>query len=87
MALFHQDMVGNDHAGLAMGDLLVPLKEAESVICPSAKLGRRCAGMEGAGEVIHRDGRCCSDRQRDESCCETENPGFKGGGGFRCYLT
>lgn len=36
---------------------------------------------------MHRDGGHCSDRQRDESCCKRGNPDFKGGKGFRSYLT
>lgn len=38
VAFSHQDMVGKGHAGLATGDLLVPLKAAKNMICPSINL-------------------------------------------------
>lgn len=37
-AFSHQDMVGKDHTGLGTGDLLVPLKAAKNMICPSTNL-------------------------------------------------
>lgn len=36
---------------------------------------------------MHGDGEYCSDRQRDESCSERENPAFEGGKGLRSCLT
>lgn len=38
VAFSHQGTVGKNHAGLATGDLLVPLKAAKSMICPRANL-------------------------------------------------
>lgn len=38
IAFSHQDMVEKGRTGLAIGDLLVPLKAAKSMICLSANL-------------------------------------------------
>lgn len=38
VAFSHQDVVGKGQPGLAMGDLVVPLKAAKNMICPSTNL-------------------------------------------------